>query len=63
MTVLQWFRLVHRSDWFVVHWFFGRESWLIWPWVVADLVDLVHGFFLADSVIKTQIFHLLSSFS
>ena len=27
--------------------FFCHGSWLIWPWVVADLVDLVHGFFLA----------------
>ena len=63
MTMLQWFRLVHRSDWLMVHGFFGRGSWLIWLWVVADLVDLVHGFFLVDSMIKTQIFHLLSSIS
>ena len=63
MTVLQCFQLVHSSDWFMVHGFFGRGSWFIWPWVVADLVDLVHGFFLANSVIKTQIFHLLSSSS
>ena len=27
--------------------FFFHGSWLIWSWVVADLVDLVHGFFLA----------------
>ena len=32
--------------WFV-GFFFCHGSWLIWPWVVADLVDLVHGFFLA----------------
>ena len=47
MTVLRWFRLVHGSDWFMVcGFFFCHGSWLIWPWVVADLVDLVHGFFL-----------------
>ena len=46
MTVLRWFRSVHRSDWFMVRgffFFFGHGSWLIWSWVVADLV---HGFFL-----------------
>ena len=26
--------------------FFCHGSWLIWSWVVTDLVDLVHGFFL-----------------
>ena len=37
------------SDRFVGFFFFCHESWLIWSWVVADLVDLVHGFFFAVS--------------